>query len=364
MVDTLIGTVPEGPAAPPPPARRRPARWQVVTLAGVAAVSLAVGAAAVLPTADYRIAPGAANPVSELVTAEGVELFPPEGEVLYTTVRIGPLSWLERWMEERDPAVDIVPKEVILGDRSREETREENLRVMGASKDTATYVALHRLGFDVGITGGGVLVLEVGAEVPAAAVLARGDLITAVDGVAVQVPDQLRGELLDNQPGDTVVLTVVRDGTTSDVAVTLAAADDGRAIVGIAPGSPDTVQFQFPVDVTIDSGRTGGPSAGLAFTLTLLDELTPGELTGGGTVAVTGAIDLQGNVLPVGGVRQKAVAARKAGAALFLVPSGEVDTARAGAGDMAVVGVDTLDDALAELGRRGGDVSVVPPPAA
>ncbi len=89
------------------------------------------------------------------------------------------------------------------------------------------------------------------------------------------------------------------------------------------------LKLDFPVDVKIDPGAVSGPSAGLAFTLTIIDELTPGSLTGGKKVAVTGTMDLGGNVGEVGGVPQKTAAALDAGAKLFLVPTPEVAQAKA-----------------------------------
>ncbi|OWY61490.1 hypothetical protein B7486_63515, partial [cyanobacterium TDX16] len=109
-----------------------------------------------------------------------------------------------------------------------------------------------------------------------------------------------------------------------------------------------------------DSGQVGGPSAGLAFTLALLDELTPGSLTGGESVTATGTMDLVGRVGPVGGVKQKTAAVRRAGDTLFLVPPDELAEAQAAAGDdLEVVAVSTLDEALEALGEHGGDVDAV-----
>jgi PDZ domain-containing protein len=105
-----------------------------------------------------------------------------------------------------------------------------------------------------------------------------------------------------------------------------------------------------------------GPSAGLAFTLAIIDDLTPGDLTGGKRVAITGTISPDGTVGPVGGVAQKAVAARSAGAKLMLVPPQEYDDAKSHADGMTVVRVSTLDDALRALRNNGGD-PVVPPTA-
>jgi PDZ domain-containing protein len=126
------------------------------------------------------------------------------------------------------------------------------------------------------------------------------------------------------------------------------------AILGIE--GEDAVELaDFPVQVEIDSGAVGGPSAGLAFTLAVLDVLTEEDLTGGALVATTGTIDLAGRVGPVGGVTQKVIAARRAGVELFLVPSGEYEEAIEVAGDMRIERVDTLEQALAALEHVGAD---------
>ena len=112
----------------------------------------------------------------------------------------------------------------------------------------------------------------------------------------------------------------------------------------------------LPVDVEISTGEIGGPSAGLAMTLAVIDVLTPGELTGGRNVAVTGEIGLDGSVGPIGGIEQKAHAVRRSGIDVFVVPADQVAEIGDAAGDMEVLGVRTLDEAVAALGALGGDV--------
>ena len=141
----------------------------------------------------------------------------------------------------------------------------------------------------------------------------------------------------------------------------LAARDDGTALIGISPGTRNDVKFDFPVNVDIDSGSVGGPSAGLAFTLGVIDALTPGELTGGAKVASTGTISLDGTVGPIGGMKQKVATVERAGAKVFLVPASEADDARAAVGksDLKIVPVENVDDALkalAAIGGNGGDL--------
>jgi PDZ domain-containing protein len=161
-------------------------------------------------------------------------------------------------------------------------------------------------------------------------------------------------------PGAQHVLTVERPpGSSTTVEVPIATVpapeDPGRAVIGIAP-EDRLAGAELPIDVLIDSGTVGGPSAGLAFTLAVLDVLTPGELTGGHRVAVTGTMRLDGTVGPVGGAAQKAVTVRNAGYEVFLVPQEELDEVATVIGDdLRVIGVGTLAEALDALGSLGGN---------
>jgi PDZ domain-containing protein len=136
--------------------------------------------------------------------------------------------------------------------------------------------------------------------------------------------------------------------------------DPDRGVMGVRVMEA-VLDYDFPIDVEIDTGDVGGPSAGLAFTLGIIDDLTPGELTGGTDVAVTGTISGDGTVGPVGGTGQKAAAVRDAGITLFLVPTADYAAAQARAGDdLEVVAVDNVEEALAALAERGGNVDELP----
>ena len=134
--------------------------------------------------------------------------------------------------------------------------------------------------------------------------------------------------------------------------------DPSLVIIGIVPA--DTRTVRVPFDVQISTSGIGGPSAGLAFTLSLLDELTPGNLMGRGRVVATGTINEDGSVGPIGALEQKAVAVKDAGGTLFLVPAGQSETemkaARAAAGSsVTIVQVGTIEEALVQLGKNGGE---------
>lgn len=343
-------------------------------------VTLVIVASALLQVPYFAVAPGDARSVNDRITITGAEVFPPDGRSLFVTVGVPRLTALGAVLGWLDPDTDVIAKERILGDQTPEENREQNLRLMSYSKDFATYVALSELGFPVEVQGGGVaidsLCMEEAADgtctkaSPADAVLDERDVITAIDGTPVHLTQDIAPALAGRKPGDEVPVTFLRkDEPPRTEPVELTSSTDGqRTILGIVPNPspPATITFSFPVDVTINSGQVGGPSAGLAFTLALLDELTPGELTGGVDVAATGTIDPSGRVGDIGGIRQKTVAVQRTGAKLFLVPKSLEGIARdeAAGSDLQVKGVETLQDALEALDTIGGNALALGTPGA
>jgi PDZ domain-containing protein len=361
---------PDQPLPPPPPEvpqkRRRRPLVVVGTVAGVIVV-LAILAGTLIRLPYVLIAPGSAESLERVVKVDGAPTYAHRGQLLLLTVSVSSdrpnvFAFLSGWLDDN---TDIVPEDEVLQGKSREEDQRLNRLQMADSQMTAKRVALERLGYTVPVTGTGVAVTGVQKGAPADGKLRVGDVITAVDGQPVTLAEELAPAVRNRQPGDPVAFVVDRQGTTLEVTVPTRAAEGGqcpgRPQIGVLSRTRDE-KFDFPVDVEIDTGKISGPSAGLAFTLTIIDDLTPGDLTNGTKVAVTGTIEPGGAVGPIGGVEQKAVAADQAGAKLFLVPRAEMKDARARAGDMKVVGIRTLDDALNELTKFGGEVSVPPAP--
>lgn len=313
----------------------------------------------------YTLSPGSVRETASYISVQGAPSYPDQdGAIDYLTVSVRqgtPFDLLRGWV---DPAVEVVPAEQVLGNQSPGENRQFNLQLMANSKDAATYQALRRMGYEIPSSGTGAAIAAVDPAVPAATVLSPGDVVVSADGQPVTLNQDLIRIVSGRPPGDVVQLGVqpFEGGDTTVVSATLVArADDPqRAMLGVTTFTRD-LTFDFPVQVTIDSGSVGGPSAGLAFTLGILDALTPESLTGGRNVATTGTMELDGRVGPVGGVQQKVVAARRAGVELMMVPTIEIDEARRFAGGLRIEPVDDLDQALAVLATLGGGDAVLPP---
>ena len=325
-----------------------PAEWAGRLLPGDSVVD--GGAVAFLP--------GSALATSSRVEAEGIEAFDPDGEILLLTVAIdNDLTVLDWIRSSMDDAIDLRSRRAVYGDRSNDEQREHNRALMESSQDIATIVALEHLGVRAADFTG-VLFIETVAGGPADGLLEPSDVILSIDDQPVTTVASLRAVLADLAPGKATVVTVENYETQEqrDVTITLGAhPDGGGSFIGVSGVTERVKRNPLPFDVDISLGSVGGPSAGLAFTLVVLDVLTPGELTGGKLVAVTGAIRLDGSVGDVGGVAQKAVTARDAGAEMIIVPEASVGEARSGAGDVPVVGVADLEEALQALVGSGGD---------
>lgn len=327
--------------------------------------------------APYARIPGAAQPVDERITfgdlGDVAVQYPPEGDIYFVTVSEPKQSLLGWLVGGHNPAIDwMTDEEKNGGFVSPQQEQAVALDQMSTAEQRAQFVAMSIAGLDPQLVPGVVKIddivcLAANSEgtacaewAPANDVLQRGDTIRSVDGTPVATLDELSDLLAGREPGDVVSIHIERPGEGElDVEVPLTAATDepDRAIIGFYPFDTSTVDLPFELD--IDTGRIGGPSAGLAFTLTLIDELTPGELTGGRSVAVTGTIRLDGSVGAIGGLPQKASAVQQTGVEVFLVPAEQGDAniaaARAAAPGLEIIPVDNVDEALAALARLGGD---------
>ena len=326
----------------------------------------------------WEIAPGEAMTVSSRIgfmpTKEGdavPQRYVADNGIRFVTAFGGQLSILDSILGWLDPYVRVDTYTEHFGEQTPTSSRRLGFQAMTGAKQIAEYVAMSKVGLEASLKEGPILVEQVicqdaPSENSACVNLQVGEQITHIDGVETQTLSLLAAQMKDRKVGESVVLTVLpyvapneeSERKPKKVTVTLMASpDDERAIVGFIPA--DTRVTSLPFDVNISTTDIGGPSAGLAFTLALLDELTEGNLMGKGRVAATGTMDENQNVGAIGALEQKAVAVRDAGVTLFLVPAGqspdEMKAARDAAGSgVRIVQVGTLDDALKELRRNGG----------
>jgi PDZ domain-containing protein len=230
-----------------------------------------------------------------------------------------------------------------LPDRVR---REQSLAQMSASQKVATAVALRALGYEIDSLGVEVSEIEVGA--PADGPLEPGDVIVGAQGEPVETTEELREVMEDVDPGESVRLRIEREGDEDEVTVGTEASEEDppRAIMGIFIEP----KLEFPVDISIDAGDVGGPSAGLAFALDIYDELGE-DIDGDRKVVVTGALNLDGTVSAIGGIEQKTYAASESDADLFLVPDRNAADARGYAEGLEIVPVGSFREALSVLAR-------------
>jgi Lon-like protease len=382
---------PAAPAAtdwtlPPPDAGRRARRWPWVIVGFVALVLLAALVASHQTLNYYVITPGNATPVSQYIDVPAADNHPLTGQILLTDVfvsQLNALSYLQyRFFDSND---EIYSSQVLLdGATSQTEFTDQGYLQMTQAQSFATAAALSHLGYTVNATNAGTLVYGIAPGSPAAKTLKVAQVITAVNGTPTPSVCGLLETLHQFTPGTTVTLSVEQssinefgtfvNGPVVPKPVTLAAAPKGPPITGcgtpITQTSvigilPQTQQdWKFPVNVTVHTQNIGGPSAGLAMTLGIIDKLSSGRLTGNRIVAATGTIDQYGNVGDVGGVAEKTIAVEQAGATVFFVPKVELKTAEAKASpQLHVYAVSNLDQVLRILKRLGGTVGTNPVPA-
>ncbi len=343
-----------------PGTTRRHRRWYALG-AFLLVVAGLTAAAFLVELPYYLIQPGSVRPAEQRVVIEGAPSFETDGEVLFTTVylsRATPALMVRAWL---DDAVKIRTEEEMYPEGDRDESRRVNRQRMDLSKLTATRVALDRVGVDASYDADGARVLGVIDDGPSAGVLQPSDVIVGVDGGEVAMPDDIGDELDDRAPGDVVEVEVERKGSDEPESVRIVLGESptsaGRPVLGVEV-EPANPQVESPVEVEVDSGEVSGPSAGLAWTLAIIDRMTPGSLTGGERIAVTGEILDDGSVGPIGGISQKVAAVKRAGIDLFIYPAAtpaeeQAEMRRIAGDDLTLWAVEDIDEAIDLLAPDG-----------
>jgi Lon-like protease len=319
-------------------------RQRVTAGAGVTALVVLVFALNFYQLPVVALTPGPAEDVLTRIKIEGsTPVYDSKGKFYLTSVGIDDdVRFYEALLDLANRDVELRPRaELFPQGEGDEQVDRENVELMDESKTVAKVVALRELGYQVKPSA--VVVRDVVKGTPAVGRLEAGDRILRVDGHAVATIDQVRAAITSHHTGEQVAFLVARDDTRTAVDVRVATAD-GQPRVGVELSER---YENLPLKLTIETENIGGPSAGLMFALSIIDRLTPADLTGGRRIAGTGELSVDREVLPIGGVAEKLVAARRQGATVFLIPKDNCPDVygRVPAG-LRLVRVATLDDAL------------------
>lgn len=328
--------------------------WRAVGAVTTAITVLAVIAGVILwryPSDTYLLLPDQAHSASAVVTVRNAKPDNDGGGVYFLDVIERKASVLETMFHQIvDSGASFVPPSTVQPQGANEsQTQQFDLQEMATSQQIAAAVALRKLGYKVGVTANGALIVAVGEGTPAAGKLVPGDVIYGVDGRRVFTTDEARTRLRKHHPGEVVDLAV-RNGTglrTVSIKTIADPQDPTIPIIGVLLEQAAHIKLPFPV--TIDTGNIGGPSAGLAFALEVMEKLGR-DVDRGYKIAATGEIFLDGAVGPIGGAKQKTIGARRSGVDIMLAPAGDnASTARKYAGHMRVIAVESFQQALHAL---------------
>jgi PDZ domain-containing protein len=288
----------------------------------------------------------------QVVDIKGTDLVrPTSGHLNMTTVsQSDGLSMgqaLALWLSGRE---QLVPRDLVYPPgKSKDEVDTSNTKDFKSSEDNAEYAALSYLKYPEAVT-----VAQVSDPGPSAGKLQDGDAIDLVNDKPVANLEEFTAILKSTKPGAPLVVDYRRkDGSLGTATITLGKRpdadkdkDQGYGFLGVSV--QDAPWANFTIDFNL--ANVGGPSAGLMFSLAVVDKLTTGDLNDGKFVAGTGTISADGKVGPIGGITHKMLAAKEAGATIFLVPAENCDDAKsAREDDLQLIKVETLTQAVDAL---------------
>jgi Lon-like protease len=330
-------------------------RRSLTLVIALVATLVAIAVAVLVPVPYVILEPGPTlNTLSQdssgqpLISITGHKTYPTSGNLNMVTisyeggpgVNVNVFQALRAWL---DPSQAVVPEsELFPPGQSAQQTEQQDTEQMASSQETATAAAFTELHIPYQTQ---VVVMSTVPGLPANTVLKAGDQILSVDGKPVTGQSDLSSLITAHPAGSRLQLTVLRAGNTLHLAVRSKNVDGGPVI-----GVEVQEEYKFPFNVKISVGAIGGPSAGMMFALGIIDKLTPMNLTGGKFIAGTGEITASGQVQPIGGIQQKMVGARDAGATIFLTPASNCsDTVGAVPAGLQIVKVSTLTQAIGDL---------------
>jgi Lon-like protease len=329
-----------------------PARLTITGLALILLVALVLW---LVPSNSYLLLPDVARPVAPLVSVpKKYDKDDDKGEIFFLAVLVRKANLFERLFPQIRSGSTLVPESAIRPPGVSERTqRRIDARDMSESQSIAAAVALRALGYDVVAQRNGAEIADVVPGTPAVGKLKPTDVIVSVDGSRVRTPGDLRRLIRAHEPGEVVRLGV-RDRSGLRQVELRTIEEGGHPVIGVIIDQSANIRLPFPV--RIKAGSVVGPSAGLPFALEITEKLGR-DVDRGYRVAATGELELDGTVLPIGGVEQKTIEAKRSHVDILLIPAGENATeARKFAGTMRVIPVHSFQQALRKL-------ATVPPKA-
>ena len=326
----------------------------ILVVALIAAVFLVpVNAVIEAPGPTWNVLDNGSSSDQDVLKVSGTETYPTEGALRMTTVSVSgcpgyPVTTADliaAWFSADKRIVD--RNEVCPQDQSAEQVEETGKAQMTASQDSAVIAAL----VETGKAGAMHLTVTEVTEQQTSTEIQAGDVLETITPQGGQTTtlasfSQLR-ELMTTIPeGTRVTLGVRRGDQKASAALTTIAPQEGTT--GSLLGLSLKISVDSPVEATFGLSDVGGPSAGMMFALGVVDEITPGSLTGGKDISGTGTIDMTGQVGPIGGIQQKMAGARESGSTFFLAPASNCNevTGHEPKG-MQVFAVNTLHEAIA-----------------
>lgn len=314
-------------------------------------IFILVSSLSLIETEYYFMSPG--PPYQWDIDFGEVKNYQFDGSLFQLTVRRDEANLLIYLWSMVNDSYDLYPREVILPDGvTPQELSEISIQNMRTSENVAIAVALKNLGFDITSKGDGVAVVGILDDSPVRDKLKKGDLLISINNKSISTATEFISTLRTYSIGETISIGLMRevDETKKDLSIETTLIEhveyEGEPMVGFLATTVNQ-RFDFPFEIDIKTGNVGGPSAGLMMALNVYNNLTQDDITNSLIIAGTGTIEIDGSVGPVGGIRQKVIAAKRAGSQLILVPTANFKEASPFSTDeTAIVAVDSFEEAL------------------
>lgn len=317
---------------------------------------IVVGSLTFVKTDYFFMSPG--PPYQWEIEYGEIENYDFDGNLYQLTVRRDEASALIYLWSFIDDSIDLYPREMILPNGvTREELNQISIQNMKTSENVAIAVALEYLDFNVSTKGEGVLVVGVLEGSPVEGKLKKGDKIFSINNKEISSASEFIATLREFEIGEFIKIGLYRefDGDEQFLEIETKLIEhvdyEDEPMVGFLATTINE-KFDFPFLIDIKTGNVGGPSAGLMMALNVYNNLIPEDITNSMVIAGTGTIEVDGSVGPVGGIKQKVISAKNAGAELILVPMANFEEAKPLATDFTkIVAVESFEEALKVISK-------------